>query len=74
MQPRAWYFRTPTGIHHGPSFTKWQAQVAAGRMAARRPNLEAITAAIIWRSLAKAGWSVDHTHTKLIRAPSAYSS
>ncbi len=69
MQPQAWYFRTPQGIAHGPSHTEWQAQVEAGRKAAKRPKLEPETAAIIWRSLAKGGWKVGHSHTKLIPPP-----
>lgn len=69
MQPRAWYFIRPDGKRHGPSFTEWQAKVEAGRTAAKRPKLEAVTAAILFRSLAKAGWKVDHTGTKDIPAP-----
>ena len=69
MQPRAWYFIRPDGKRHGPSFTEWQAQVSAGRHAVKRPKLEAETAAVIFRSLAKQGWKVAHTGTKLIPAP-----
>jgi hypothetical protein len=69
MQPRAWYFIPPDGKRHGPAFTEWQARVAAGRFAARRPKLESETAFILFRSLAKAGWRVDHTGTKDIPAP-----
>ena len=67
MQPRAWYFTTPQGVDHGPSFTEGQAKVEAARHAAKRPKLEAATAAILWRSLAKLGWTVQHTGTKQIR-------
>ncbi|GHE05555.1 hypothetical protein GCM10008024_36870 [Allgaiera indica] len=70
MQPRAWYFYRPDGRRHGPSFTEWQAKVEAGRFAARRPKLEAETAFILYRSLSKAGWRVDHTGTRFIPAPS----
>jgi len=69
MQPRAWYFFRPDGTRHGPSFTEWQAKVEAGRFAVRRPKLESETAFILFRSLAKAGWRVDHTGTKLIPVP-----
>ena len=69
MQPRAWYFFSPDGKRHGPSFTEWQAKVSAGRYAAKRPKLEVETAAIIFRSLSKAGWRVQHTGTKAIPAP-----
>jgi len=69
MQPRAWYFRNPRGLTYGPSFTRYQAEVEAGRKAAKRPKLEAETAHILWRSLVKMGWKVGHTHTKLIPAP-----
>ena len=71
MQPRAWYFRTPRGEAHGPSYTEWQAQVEAGRTAASRPKLEPETAVILWRSLAKLGWTVRSTGTKLIPPPAA---
>lgn len=70
MQPQAWYFATPRGLTYGPCYTRWQAEVEAGRRAAKRPKLEAETAHIIWRSLSKLGWKVGHTHTKLIRAES----
>ena len=69
MQPRAGYFIRPDGKRHGPSFTEWQAQVSAGRHATKRPKLEAETAAVIFRSLAKQGWKIAHTGTKLIPAP-----
>ncbi len=69
MQPRAWYFIPPDGKRHGPSFTEWQAMISAGRHAAKRPKLEVETAAIIFRTLSKAGWRVEHTGTKAIPAP-----
>lgn len=69
MQPQAWYFRTSQGLCHGPSYTEWQAKVEAGRFAAKRPKLEPETAFILWRSLAKIGWTVANTGTKLIPPP-----
>ena len=69
MQPRAWYFHEADGTRHGPSFTEWQAKVEAGRYAVRRPKLEPETALILFRSLVKLGWRVDHTGTKFIPPP-----
>lgn len=67
MQSQAWYFITPTGTRHGPSLTRWHAEVEAARFAARRPDLDRETAATLWQSLAKAGWKVRHTGMKLDR-------
>lgn len=69
MQPRAWYFRPPKGQPHGPSYTQVKAQMEAARYAAKRPDLDAETALILWRSLARAGWTVDHTRMKETPAP-----
>lgn len=69
MQPRAWYIHPPKGKPYGPSFTEWQAKVEAARMASGRPNLEPETALIVWRSLYRTGWGVQHTGTKLITPP-----
>lgn len=71
MQPRAWYIHPPKGKPYGPSYTEWQAKVEAARLASARPNLEPETALIVWRSLHRAGWGVQHTGTKLITASKA---
>jgi hypothetical protein len=69
MQPQAWFIRNPLGVRFGPCYTEWQAKVEAGRIAATRPKLEPETAFILWRSLAKMGWKVTSTNTKLIEMP-----
>lgn len=67
MQTRAWYFYEPNGKRHGPSYTEIQAKIEAGRFAAKRPDLPEDTAQTVFRSLAKAGWRVAHTGTKMIK-------
>lgn len=68
LQPRAWFIIRPNGKRYGPSFSAWQAQVEAGRLAAKRPQLEAETAAVLYRSLARIGWRIADTGTKDIAA------
>lgn len=69
MQPRAWYIHPPTGKPYGPCYTREQAQMEAARIATGRPKLDGETALILWRSLHRAGWGVQHTGTKLIAPP-----
>jgi hypothetical protein len=69
MQIQAWFYKTPGGTAYGPSFTSWQAMMAAVRHVTKRRKLDDETAMLIWRSIARAGWTVYHTPMKLCPAP-----